>query len=601
MAKLIKQADGTYATETGKNVGNLDLAARRGNAEDLANIEFAKKTYGYVPTAVPTSPSAGSTSGISKTNPLLPNANVTSGLVPAGVPESDNESDIFNLLTRDALIKFQGVNTADLEKKKRALQLTALDKQAEITPEDLRTFSPAQQAAIRSGDIKALQPEFDDVAYQLNKAQQATANFEKIYEKVMSISQDYATKMTAPESVIQNYKQLIESDPENINTYLSKVNDKTRDAIINVLDYTKMKPKEETDTQVITANGRSLLINKTTGEVIKDLGDTESDTDAGTSDYKNWMLAGGQAGTGKTFAQWLTKNDGGRPLTPAQTNLISEGKQLQLVLNPLYQTIKNNENAFGPVSGFFGSANPYNTNAQTIDAEMRRASQTIGKYMEGGVLRKEDEEKYRKMLPQLTDTPAVAKNKLDGVKDLLSGKIKSYINDYTSAGFDTSSFNEQSSSNKKYNSLSDIKNSDPTGYNQLVPIIQSENLSEEEALRLYEISFNSVGGDTNLATAVASIPDGQSGGQCGRFVNQISGLGVGDSYQSKMAKMDKNIKYPAPGMIFTMPYKDTGHTGIILEIDGNNAIVKDSNYSLDGKIKTHTIPIAKMTGFAKIT
>jgi len=39
--------------------------------------------------------------------------------------------------------------------------------------------------------------------------------------------------------------------------------------------------------------------------------------------------------------------------------------------------------------------------------------------MEGGVLRKEDEIKYRKMLPQITDTPQVARNKIKNVTEML--------------------------------------------------------------------------------------------------------------------------------------------------------------------------------------
>ncbi len=96
------------------------------------------------------------------------------------------------------------------------------------------------------------------------------------------------------------------------------------------------------------------------------------------------------------------------------------------------------------------------------------------------------------------------------------------------------------------------------------------------------------------------IPDGLKGGQCGRFVNQITGLGVGDSYESKMSKMDPNIKKPAPGMIFVMPYKDTGHIGFIVGIEGQYAIVKDSNYfnkTNPEMIQTHKLPISSMTGF----
>ena len=91
--------------------------------------------------------------------------------------------------------------------------------------------------------------------------------------------------------------------------------------------------------------------------------------------------------------------------------------------------------------------------------------------------------------------------------------------------------------------------------------------------------------------------DGQKAGQCGRFVNQLTGLGLGDSYQSKMSKMNPSIKYPQPGMVFVMPYKNTGHTGFIVNVKNGIATVRDSNYSLDEKVKTHQIPVSKMTGF----
>ena len=58
--------------------------------------------------------------------------------------------------------------------------------------------------------------------------------------------------------------------------------------------------------------------------------------------------------------------------------------------------------------------------------------------MEGGVLRKEDEEKYSKMLPQTTDTREVAKQKLDGVKRMLDQKRQGYLSDFSASGYDTS-------------------------------------------------------------------------------------------------------------------------------------------------------------------
>lgn len=51
----------------------------------------------------------------------------------------------------------------------------------------------------------------------------------------------------------------------------------------------------------------------------------------------------------------------------------------------------------------------------------------FGKFIEGGVLRKEDEAKYRRMFPQLDDTPEVAKGKIENVKRLF--KLKNELNE----------------------------------------------------------------------------------------------------------------------------------------------------------------------------
>jgi len=68
-----------------------------------------------------------------------------------------------------------------------------------------------------------------------------------------------------------------------------------------------------------------------------------------------------------------------------------------------------------------------------------------------------------------------------------------------------------------------------------------------------------------------------------------------------MAKMDPFIKTPKPGMVFVMPYQNTGHTGIIVGINNDGtATVKDSNWSLNEKVQTHRIPISRMTGFANV-
>lgn len=130
----------------------------------------------------------------------------------------------------------------------------------------------------------------------------------------------------------------------------------------------------------------------------------------------------------------------GRELPAARVNMINEGQLIPLGLDEISQTIENNPNLFGPVAGRKGQLNPYDTKAQSIDAQLRAYSQQFGRFMEGGVLRKEDEEKYRKMFPNLTDTPEIAKNKLQVVRRLLANKYNSEIETLKGQGFNIEGF-----------------------------------------------------------------------------------------------------------------------------------------------------------------
>jgi hypothetical protein len=139
-----------------------------------------------------------------------------------------------------------------------------------------------------------------------------------------------------------------------------------------------------------------------------------------------------------------------------------------------------------------------------------------------------------------------------------------------------------------------------------------QNSTQDDPLGL---GFSKVGGDTNTAanTAIAgqlSAYVGKNAGQCGHFVNQMTGLKMGDSINSKLAFADKSIGTTSnpvqPGDVFIMPYKDTGHTGIVSDgpwipkPDGTYDIpVVDSNYHLDGKVDTHYINSSKLIGFAR--
>lgn len=130
----------------------------------------------------------------------------------------------------------------------------------------------------------------------------------------------------------------------------------------------------------------------------------------------------------------------GFKLPPDKVLSVQQGAQIPKQLDNIEVTLKNNEAIFGPAMGRVGGANAYDTQAQTVDAQLRSASQSFGRLMEGGVLRKEDEEKYRKMFPQLSDTPEVAKNKLAIVRNLLVSKQNGDIDALGAQGYDVTGF-----------------------------------------------------------------------------------------------------------------------------------------------------------------
>jgi hypothetical protein len=130
----------------------------------------------------------------------------------------------------------------------------------------------------------------------------------------------------------------------------------------------------------------------------------------------------------------------GKPLSQNTIETLSSAKLLPKKLADINEIIDKNADLFGPVGGTIGSINPYDTKAQTISGKMRTSAQEIGKYLEGGVLRKEDEAKYQKMLPQLGDTSEVAKNKAAMVQKMLFDKFMSDYTAFKESGFDTRAF-----------------------------------------------------------------------------------------------------------------------------------------------------------------
>ena len=82
----------------------------------------------------------------------------------------------------------------------------------------------------------------------------------------------------------------------------------------------------------------------------------------------------------------------------------------------------------------------WGADAKAKQAVIDRVKQVIGKALEGGVLRKEDEYKYTKILPTIADTPSVAKAKLDGLESALIQRRSTLIDALDDAGYNVESY-----------------------------------------------------------------------------------------------------------------------------------------------------------------
>lgn len=129
---------------------------------------------------------------------------------------------------------------------------------------------------------------------------------------------------------------------------------------------------------------------------------------------------------------------GGKILPETAVSKISDFDNSLNELSNIAGNIEANKKLFGPIAGRVNAANPYNEGAQSLQADLNRAKQVIGKAVEGGVLRKEDEEKYVKMLPTLADTSEVAAHKWGQFVKKLVESRNVYVKNLSGAGYKTS-------------------------------------------------------------------------------------------------------------------------------------------------------------------
>lgn len=140
----------------------------------------------------------------------------------------------------------------------------------------------------------------------------------------------------------------------------------------------------------------------------------------------------------------------GRPVTSGDANRISELTTSLDDLKVLRTALTETQTSTGAAAAL-GAMLPnavteltgWGQDAKARQGVIDRVKQVIGKALEGGVLRKEDEAKYARILPTISDTPQVAMSKLQGLEAALIQRRSQLLEDLADAGYETGRFQER--------------------------------------------------------------------------------------------------------------------------------------------------------------
>lgn len=127
----------------------------------------------------------------------------------------------------------------------------------------------------------------------------------------------------------------------------------------------------------------------------------------------------------------------------------------------LWSIIEKYKEEMWPIAWNIWKINKFDTDAQTANAEFNRITQIIGKSLEWGKLAEGDIKRYLEMLPNITDNPEVAKNKLVSSQQYLNDLYAWQVKSLGEAWYNVKDFYkwiEQPQEQVKWWSIDDLRN-----------------------------------------------------------------------------------------------------------------------------------------------
>lgn len=491
----------------------------------------------------------------------------------------------------------KGTQIKQYQDQKNALLTQLYDRK--LSSEEIQGLSPAQQAAIRGND-KAM------IEFQIRSLNDA--------------AKGRATENT---TTLQYMLEGYNMDLAQAETLRQEAEAKKSAGITNLLALAEKYNLSELDPGLVERLQAGELTGEDAVKLSEVLSAQQADTTESPSSYDEWSLAGGEEGTGMSYAAWLTRKDstGQKDFTDVQAKNADFAYRM--------------ENAYANISELAPNLTAWELSTEAVRPEFMR-SQEYKQYLAAeqefinAILRREsgaavpDAERLqyrRSFIPMAGDdeeTRAAKKEAADrailGTKNASQGAYEAF---YGTGGEEESTedgnFIKVDSS---YQSVDDLLTDHP----ELKSAVQNmrDVSSDEEILQLIAedggIAFSSVGGDTKtsrkIAAYVAKFDEGDRGGQCGRYVNQGAGTRMGDTYASKMKYVNlASAAQPKGNDIFVMPYKGTGHTGFVaakpppvqLEDGSWDFWANDSNYHLDERVDIHKMNSKDISGYARLS
>jgi hypothetical protein len=135
----------------------------------------------------------------------------------------------------------------------------------------------------------------------------------------------------------------------------------------------------------------------------------------------------------------------GKALKESTIEKLTLEARLPSAMEDIERTIEQvNSEAFGKVTGPLSSlkGKAFGGLGARIDSQIGAVRQMYGKLMEGGVLRKEDELKYKKQFPQPSDTVSDALFKIKNLKAMLQRDVKAHVQGLRDQGYSINGYED---------------------------------------------------------------------------------------------------------------------------------------------------------------